>query len=69
MRLDDFRAGGNVGEQALVARELFGILRRIDDRLPAELRQVFAELHPTLDPRTTGRGPVVGDDQQTFHRL
>ena len=66
MRLDDLGAGGNVLEEALVTRELFGILRRIDHRLPAELRQVFAELHPTLNPRTTGRGPVICDDQQSL---
>ena len=66
-RLDDFRAGRHVREQALVTRQLLRILRGIDHRLPAEIRQVLAELHPALDARTTGRGPIVGDDQQTLH--
>ncbi len=68
-RLDDLRAGGDVREQALVTRQLFGVFRGIDHRLPAELRQVLAELHPALHPRPAGRWPVVGDDQQAFHRL
>ena len=69
VRLDDLGASRDVGEEAFVACELLGVLRRIDHRLPAILRQVLAELHPTLHPRPAGRRPVIGDDQQALHRL
>ena len=67
--LNHLGAGGDVREQALVPCQLLRILRGIDDRLPALLRQVLAEFHPALDPRTAGRGPIIRNDQQALHRL
>ena len=66
---EDLRVARNLRLQGMVDGRIFRILRRIDDRLPAFLGQVLGELHPTLDPRSAGRRPVVSDDEDTFHNL
>ena len=66
---DDLRGVRDLRLQGMVDGRIFRILRRIDDRLPAFLGQVLGELHPTLDPRSAGRRPVVSDDEDTFHNL
>ena len=53
--------------QCLVDAGHFRILWGIDYRLPSELRQVFAELDPTLYAGASGRGPIVSYDKDLLH--
>ena len=65
---DDLQRRGDLPNKGFVHRSLLRILRGIDDRLPALVGQVFGEFDPTLDPRPSGRRPIIRDDQYPFHR-
>ena len=66
---DDFHGVGNLRLEGMVDGGVFRVFRRVDDGLPAFLRKIFGEFHPTLDARTPGRRPVICDDEHAFHRL
>ena len=53
--------------QCLVDAGHLRVLGSVDNRLPPELRQILAELDPSLDTGTAGRGPIVCNDQNLFH--
>ena len=55
--------------QCLVDAGHFRILRCIDYRLPSELRQIFAELDPSLYSGASCRRPVVCYDKNLLHKV
>ena len=65
---DNFRLVRDFRLQGMVDGRIFRIFRRIDDRLPSFQGQILRKLHPTLDPRSAGRRPVVSDDEDAFHK-
>ena len=57
----------DISLKASVHGSHFRVLRSVNDRLPAVLRQVFGEFHPPLHAGPSGRRPVICDDQNFFH--
>ena len=57
----------NIIFQCPIHDRKFRILRSIYHRLPTVLRQIFRELHPSLHAGTSGRRPIVCDNQDLFH--
>lgn len=58
---------GDVSQKRLVHGLHFGIGWSIDDRLPSLLRKILREFYPALYAGASGRRPVVGDYEYSFH--
>jgi len=56
-------------QERFVPGGIVSAVHREHDGLPAELPQVLDEFQHALHPRSTGRGKVIGDDEDGFHPL